>query len=86
MEFLLKYEDEILKCLLSFKKTGKKKKGIFHWIWKYNMMLDCFEDVHILSDDFMSIVLYLENVSETPSLSKKFIRGDTSSSDVASQM
>lgn len=49
-------------------------------------MLDCFEDVHILSDDFMSIVLYLENVSETPSLSKKFIRGDTSSSDVASQM
>lgn len=51
------------------------------------MMLDCFEVDHILFADFMSIVLCLENVSQTPSLSKKIIRrGDTSSSDLASQM
>ena len=49
-------------------------------------MLDCFEDIHILFADFMSTVLYLENVSETPSFSKKFIKGDTFFSDLASQM
>jgi len=49
-------------------------------------MLDCFEDVHILYAGFVSVVLCLENVSETPPPSKKSIRGNTSFSDLASQM
>lgn len=70
MEFLLKCEDEILKCLLSFKKNDETWE-FFLWIWKYNMMLGCFEVDHILCADFMSTVLCLENVPQTLSLSKK---------------